>query len=155
MPRPRQSRIPEFVKLSEQEEKVEARPNEGSTAAPNEGQRARITVPSLLIEDLARELRAPSTIIEILVNWMFNYLNKYWSVGFDRLVFDLAAARDEEVQFALEVLGIEIKERKITDDGIARLRVVVRKIIEYLEKAGLVEYVRDLGVVNLVKGNNA
>ncbi|MFP3279492.1 MAG: hypothetical protein RXO76_00385 [Vulcanisaeta sp.] len=72
-------------------------------------------------------------------------------MGFDRLAFDLAAARDEEVQFALEVLGIEIKERKITDDGIARLRVVVRKIIEYLEKAGLVEYVRDLGVVNLVR----
>jgi hypothetical protein len=110
-----------------------------------------INIPTALIEDVARELRAPTTITETLVMWVLGYLSKYWSVGFDRLVFDLAAARDEEVRFSLEVLGIEVKERKVTDDGIARLRSIVGTIIKYLEKAGFVEYVRDLGVVNLVR----
>jgi len=153
MPRSRQSRLTTFIKEPKQEKRTETKPNEGSgqSAKPSKEQRARITVPNLLIEDLARELRVPATIAEPLVNWVLGYLSKYWSVGFDRLVFDLAAARDEEVRFSLEVLGIEVKERKITDDGIVRLRLIVNTIIKYLEKAGLVEYVRDLGVVNLVR----
>jgi hypothetical protein len=110
-----------------------------------------INIPTALIEDVARELRVPSTIAETLVKWVLGYLSKYWSVGFDRLVFDLAAARDEEVRFSLEVLGIEVKERKITDDGIARLRSIVSTIIKYLEKAGFVQYVRGDYTVNLVK----
>jgi hypothetical protein len=118
---------------------------------PREERLVVINIPTALIEDVAKELRAPTTIAETLVKWILGYLSKYWSVGFDRLVFDLAAARDEEVRFSLEVLGIEVRERKITDDGIARLRAVVGTIIKYLEKAGFVEYVRDLSVVNLVR----
>jgi hypothetical protein len=110
-----------------------------------------INIPTALIEDVARELRVPSTIAETLVKRVLGYLSKYWSVGFDRLVFDLAAARDEEVRFSLEVLGIEVKERKATDEGFVRLRQVLLVIIKYLELAGFVEYVRDLGVVNLVR----
>jgi hypothetical protein len=115
-----------------------------------------IDISSTLIEDVARELRAPATMAESLVKWVVDYLNRpcCWSVGFDRLVLDLAAAKDEEVQFALETLGIEVRERKITDDGFARLRTIVRIIIEHLEKAGLVEYVRDLSVVNLARGGS-
>ena len=154
MPRSRQSRLTTFIKEPKQEKRTETKPNEGSgqSAKPNKEQRARITAPNLLIEDLARELRVPATIAEPLVNWVLDYLTRYWSVGFDRLVFDLAATRNEEVQFSLEVMGIEIKERKVTDDGFARLRTVVSTIVKYLEKAGFVEYVRDLGVVNLVRG---
>jgi hypothetical protein len=153
MPRSRQSRLTTFIKEPKQKKRAEARPNEesGQSAEPNEEQRVGITVPNLLIEDLARELGIPTTITESLMNWVLSYLSKYWSVGFDRLVFDLAAAKDEEVQFSLEVLGIEIKEKRITDDGIARLRAVVGTVIKYLERAGFVQYVREDYTVNLVK----
>jgi hypothetical protein len=72
-----------------------------------------------------------------------------WSVGLDRLALDLLRARDDDVRFALYVLGVEVRERKVTDDGFAKLRSVLLVIIKYLELAGVVEYVRDLGVVNL------
>ena len=155
MPRSRQSRLTTFIKEPKQEKRTEAKPNEElGQPKPSKEQRARITVPNLLIEDLARELRVPVTIAEPLVNWVLDYLTRYWSVGFDRLVFDLAATRNEEVQFSLEVMGIEVKERKITDDGIAKLRSVLLTIVKYLEKAGFVEYVRDYHTVNLVKGGD-
>jgi len=154
MPRSRQPRLTTFIKEPKQEKRAETKPNEGSgqSAKPSKEQRARITVPNLLIEDLARELRVPVTIAEPLVNWVLDYLTRYWSVGFDRLVFDLAATRNEEVQFSLEVMGIEVKERKITDDGIAKLRSVLLTIVKYLEKAGVVQYVRDYHTVNLAQG---
>jgi hypothetical protein len=144
-----QSRITDFTR-EVREERVEER--ESGESRQGGEPKVGIAVPSILIEDLARELGIPTTITEDLVNWILDYLSKYWSVGFDRLVFDLAAARDEEVRFSLEVLGIEVRERKITDYGIARLRTIVNTIIKYLEKAGLIEYVRDLSVVNLAKG---
>jgi hypothetical protein len=147
--RPVQTRLAKFVEKP-REEKIETKP-ETKPAEPKPEAKPSVSIPAALIEDVARELRAPATIVEALVNWVLGYLSKYWSVGFDRLVFDLAAARDEEVRFSLEVLGIEVRERKITDDGIARLRAVVGTIIKYLEKAGFVEYVRDLSVVNLVR----
>ncbi len=149
--RSRQSRLTTFIKEPKQE-RVEAKPNEElGQPKPNKEQRARITVPNLLIEDLARELKVPITIAEPLVNWVLDYLTRYWSVGFDRLMFDLAAAKDEEVQFSLEVLGIEVKERKITDYGVAKLRTIVSTIIKYLERAGFVKYVREDYTVNLAK----
>jgi hypothetical protein len=133
--------------------KTEPKPETKPEAKPSTGRPVQTRLTSALIEDVARELRMPATMAESLVKWVVNYLNRpcCWSVGFDRLVLDLAAARDEEVQFALETLGIEIKERKVADDGFARLRTMVRIIIEHLEKAGLVEYVRDLGVVNFIR----
>jgi len=153
MPRSRQSRLTTFIKEPKQEKRTETKPNEElERPKPSKEQRARITVPNLLIEDLARELRVPATIAEPLVNWVLDYLTRYWSVGFDRLVFDLAATRNEEVQFSLEVMGIEVKERKITDDGIAKLRSVLLTIVKYLEKAGVVQYVRDYHTVNLAQG---
>jgi len=80
------------------------------------------------------------------------YLSKYWSVGFERLAVDLSRASDEEVQFALETLGIEVREKKITDDGFAKLRSALLTIIKYLEKAGFVQYVREDYTVNFNKG---
>jgi len=152
MPRSRQSRLTTFIKEPKQE-RVETKPNEElGRPKPSKEQRARITVSNLLIEDLARELRVPVTIAEPLVDWVLDYLTRYWSVGFDRLVFDLAATRNEEVQFSLEVMGIEVKERKVTDDGIAKLRSVLLTIVKYLEKAGVVQYVRDYHTVNLAQG---
>jgi len=153
--RPVQTRLARFIEKP-REEKPETKPSEEARQAsePREERLVVIDIPTTLVEDVARELRAPTTIAETLVNWVVDYLNRpcCWSVGFERLAIDLSRASDEEVQFALETLGIEVKERRITDDGFARLRTVVSTIIKYLEKAGFVEYVRDLGVVNLVRG---
>jgi hypothetical protein len=154
--RPIQTRLARFVERPRGEEKAEAKPSEEVKQAekPRDEHLVVIDIPTALIEDVARELRAPTTIAETLVNWVVDYLNRpcCWSVGFERLVIDLSRASDEEVQFALETLGIEVKERKVTDDGFAKLRSVLLTIVKYLEKAGFVEYVRDLGVVNLVRG---
>ena len=148
-----QTRLARFV-----EEPREEKPREEvrQVSEPREERLVVINVPTALVEDLARELRAPTTIAESLVNWVVDYLNRpcCWSVGFDRLVIDLLNSSNEEVQFALEVLGIEVRERKITDDGFARLRSIVGTIIKHLEKAGIIEYVRDLGVVNLVRAGH-
>jgi hypothetical protein len=151
--KPIQTRLARFIEKPK-EEKAEVKPSEEPRQAveAREESKVIITIPSILIEDVARELKTPTSIIEPLVNWVVNYLSNYKSVGFDRLVFDLAAAKDEEVRFAQEVLGIEVKERKITDDGIARLRTVVNTIIKYLERAGFVQYVREDYTVNFIKG---
>jgi hypothetical protein len=151
--RPVQTRLARFIEKPK-EEKAEVKPSEEPRQAveAREESKVIITIPSMLIEDVARELKTPTSIIEPLVNWVVGYLSNYKSVGFDRLVFDLAATKDEEVRFAQEVLGIEVKERKITDDGIARLRTVVNTIIKYLERAGFVQYVREDYTVNFIKG---
>jgi hypothetical protein len=135
------------------EVKPETKP-ETKPAEPKPEAKPSVSIPAALIEDVAGELRVPTTITETLVNWVVDYLNRpcCWSVGFERLAIDLSRASDEETQFALETLGIEVKERRITDDGFAKLRSVLLTIVKYLEKAGLVEYVRDLGVLNLVRG---
>jgi len=154
--RPVQTRLTRFVERPRGEEKAETKPSEEVKQAEKlrDEHLVVIDIPTALVEDVARELRAPTTIAETLVNWVVGYLNRpcCWSVGFERLAIDLSRASDEDVQFALETLGIEVKERRITDDGFARLRTVVSTIVKYLEKAGFVEYVRDLGVVNLVRG---
>jgi hypothetical protein len=153
--KPVQTRLTRFVEKP-REEKPETKPSEETKQAeePREERLVVINIPTALIEDVARELRAPTTITETLVNWVINYLNRpcCWSVGFESLAIDLSMTSNEEVQFALETLGIEVKERRITDDGFARLRTVVSTVVKYLERAGFVEYVRDLGVVNLVRG---
>jgi len=142
--RPVQTRLARFIEEPRQ------------ASAPKDEHLVIINIPTALIKDVARELRAPTTVAEPLVNWVVNYLNRpcCWSVGFDRLAEDLAKARDEEVQFALETLGIEVREMKVTDEGFARLRSIAGTIIKYLEKAGFVEYLRDLGAVNLARGDS-
>jgi hypothetical protein len=144
--RARQSRLTVFIK----------KPTGRATRSTGEAKEAKaglrgVEVPSAIIEGVAGELKAPVTIIEPLVDWIVSYLNRpcCWSVGLDRLALDLLRARGDDVRFALYVLGVEVGERKVTDDGFAKLRSVLLVIIKYLELAGVVEYVRDLGVVNL------
>ncbi len=111
-----------------------------------------IEVPGAVFEGVARELGTAVTIVRPIVEWVVNYLNRpcCWSVGLDRLAQDLARVRGEEVRFSLYVLGAEVGERKVTDEGFARLRRILLVIIKYLELAGLVEYIEDLGVVNFL-----
>jgi hypothetical protein len=146
------------------EAKVEAKPGEAKPkeAGPGETEPKHpstagvgfgtIEVPGAVFEGVARELGTATTIVKPLVEWVVNYLNRpcCWSVGLDRLVQDLAKVRGEEVRFSLYVLGFEGGERKVTDDGFTRLRRVLLVIVKYLELAGLVEYIEDLGVVNFL-----
>ncbi|MDT7969924.1 MAG: hypothetical protein RQ842_05105 [Vulcanisaeta sp.] len=157
--RPVQTRLTRFVERPRGEEKAEAKPSEEVKQAEKlrDEHLVVIDIPTALVEDVARELRAPTTIAETLVNWVVGYLNRpcCWSVGFERLAIDLSRASDEETQFALETLGIEVKERRITDDGFAKLRSALLTIIKYLEKAGFVQYVREDYTVNFNKGGQS
>ena len=108
-------------------------------------------VPKVLIEDLAEDLGVSSNVAESLVRWVIDYLNRpcCWSVGFVRLALDLA--RDGRMRDTLRKLGITIGEWGVTDEGLIKLRKVLDLVVTYLERAGVVEYVRSVGVVNLLR----
>ena len=108
-------------------------------------------VPKVLIEDLAKDLGIGSDVAESLVRWVVNYLDRpcCWSVGFVRLVLDLA--RDDRMRDVLRELGITIKEWDVADEGLIKLGKVLDLVVTYLERAGVVEYVRGDGVVNLLR----
>jgi hypothetical protein len=108
-------------------------------------------VPKILIEDLARDLGVSSDVAESLVRWVIDYLDRpcCWSVGFVRLVIDLSV--DSRMRDALRELGITIGEWGIADEGLIKLRKVLDLVVTYLAKAGVVEYVRSDGVVNLLR----
>jgi hypothetical protein len=108
-------------------------------------------VPKVLIEDLARDLGVSSDVAESLVRWVIDYLDRpcCWSVGFVRLVLDLA--RDGRMRDVLRGLGITIGDWGVADEGLIKLRKVLDLVVTYLERAGVVEYVRSDGVVNLLR----
>jgi hypothetical protein len=108
-------------------------------------------VPKVLIEDLAKDLGVSSAVVESLVRWVINYLDRpcCWSVGFVRLVLDLA--RDGRMRNTLGELGITIGDWGVADEGLIKLRKVLDLVVTYLERAGIVEYVRGDGVVNLLR----
>ena len=108
-------------------------------------------VPKVLIEDLAKDLGVSSAVAESLVKWVIDYLNRpcCWSVGFVRLVLDLA--RDGKMRDALRELGIAVAGYKVSEEGLVKLRKVLDVVIRYLERAGIVEYVKSDGVVNLLR----
>jgi hypothetical protein len=108
-------------------------------------------VPKVLIEDLAKDLGVSSAVAESLVKWVIDYLNRpcCWSVGFVRLVLDLA--RDGKMRDALRELGIAVAGYKVSEEGLVKLRKVLDVVVTYLGRAGIVEYVRSVGVVNLLR----
>ncbi len=108
-------------------------------------------VPKVLIEDLAKNLGVSSAVAESLVEWVIDYLDRpcCWSVGFVRLVLNLA--RDGKMRDTLRELGITIGDWGVVDEGLIKLRKVLDVVIRYLEKAGIVEYVKSDGVVNLLR----
>jgi hypothetical protein len=112
---------------------------------------ARIEVPKTLIEDLAKDLGADNEVAESLVRWVINYLNRdcCWSVGFARLLLDLVS--DDKMRGVLRRLGIEIDALKMTSEDLLKLGKILDKVVTYLSKAGIVEYVRSDGVVNLLR----
>jgi len=108
-------------------------------------------VPKVLIEDLTKDLGVSGAVAESLVRWVINYLDRdcCWSVGFVRLVLDLA--RDDRMRDTLRELGITIGDWGVADEGIIRLGKVLDVVVTYLARAGVVEYVRRDGVVNLLR----
>jgi hypothetical protein len=112
-------------------------------------------VPSEVIEELSRSLGVGSSVIEGFVNWLLNaYLARYPSVGLLRLVIDVLRSGDARVVRFRRALGIRSNvdvKININDPLFDRLLNAVRSVVRALAKAGVIEYIEDLGVVNLVR----
>ncbi len=115
-----------------------------------------VRVPSEVIEELGRSLGVGNGVVEGFVDWLLsNYLVRYPSVGLLRLVIDVLRSGDARVvrfRRALGVvssLGVEIN---INNPLFSRLLTSVRSIVRALAKTGVIEYIEDLGVVNLGGG---
>jgi hypothetical protein len=111
-------------------------------------------VPGEVIEGLGRELGVGNGVVEGFVDWLLSdYLVRYPSVGLLRLVIDVLNSGDPRVARFRRALGINSTfdvEVNINDPLFARLLTAVRITIKALVKVGVIEYVEDLGVVNLV-----
>jgi hypothetical protein len=117
-----------------------------------------VRVPSEVIEELSRSLGVGNEVVEGFVGWLLgNYLARYPSVGLVRLVIDVLNSGDARVVRFRRALGINSTldvEVNINDPLFNRLYTAVRGVVRALAKAGFVEYIEDLGVVNLVRGGN-
>jgi hypothetical protein len=113
-------------------------------------------VPSEVIEELGRSLGVEVSVIEGFVDWLLNnYLVRYPSVGLLRLVIDVLKSGDARVARFRRALGINSSidvEVNINDPLFNKLLTSVRGVVRALAKAGLIEYIEDLGVVNLARG---
>jgi hypothetical protein len=111
-------------------------------------------VPGEVIEELSRSLGVGNGVVEGFVNWLLNnYLVRYPSVGLVRLMVDVLRSGDIRVVRFRRALGINSTldvEVNIDDPLFTRLLNAVEGVVRTLAKAGLVEYVEELGVVNLV-----
>ena len=108
-----------------------------------------------VIEELGRSLGVGNEVVEGFVDWLLgNYLVRYPSVGLLRLVVYVLRSGDSRVVGFRRALGISssIDVRiNINDSLFARLLTSVRDVVRALAKTGLVEYVEELGVVNLAE----
>ena len=109
-------------------------------------------VPSEVVVELGRSLGVDIGVVEGFIDWLLsNYLVRYPSVGLLRLVIDVLRSGDARVVGFRRVLGINSTlgvEVNINDPLFSRLLASVRGVVRALAKAGLVEYIEDLGVVN-------
>ena len=115
-------------------------------------------VPSEVIEELGRSLGVEVSVVEGFVDWLLSdYLVRYPSVGLLRLVIDVLRSGDARVVKFRRALGINSTldvEVNINDPLFSRLLTSVRGVVRALAKAGLVEHIEDLGVVNLSGGQS-
>jgi len=114
-----------------------------------------VRVPSEVIEELSRALGVGNEVVEGFVGWLLNaYLVKYPSVGLVRLVVDVLRSGDSRVARFRGALGIRSNvdvKININDPSFSRLLTSVRSLVRTLAKTGVIEYIEDLGVVNLVR----
>ena len=117
-----------------------------------------VRVPGEVVAELSRALGVGNGVIEGFVVWLLsNYLVRYPSVGLVRLVIDVLRSVDSRVVGFRRALGINSSiniEISINDPLFDRLLASVRSVVRALAKAGLVEYIEDLGVVNLARGGD-
>ena len=115
-----------------------------------------VRVPSEVVEGLGRELGVGNGVVEGFANWLLgDYLVRYPSVGLLRLVIDVLKSGDSRVVRFRRALGINSTldvEISINDPLFNRLLTAVRSVVRALARAGLVEYVEDLEVVNFIEG---
>jgi hypothetical protein len=92
------------------------------------------------------------------VDWLLSdYLVRYPSVGLVRLVIDVLRSGDARVVRFRRALGINSTlevEVNINNPLFSKLLASVRGVVRALAKAGLVEYIEDLEVVNLVRSGD-
>jgi hypothetical protein len=117
-----------------------------------------VRAPGEVVAELSRALGVEVSVIEGFVNWLLSdYLVRYPSVGLLRLVIDVLRSGDSRVVRFRRALGINSTldvEVNINDPLFNRLLTSVRGVVRALAKAGLVEYIEDLGVVNLSSGQS-
>ena len=116
-----------------------------------------VKVPGEVIEGLGRELGVGNGVVEGFVDWLLSdYLARYPSVGLLRLVIDVLRSGDSRVVRFRRALGINSTlevEVNINDPLFNRLLTAVRAVVRALAKTGVIEYIEDLGVVNLPQPN--
>jgi hypothetical protein len=117
-----------------------------------------VRVPGEVVAELGRSLGVGNEVVEGFVGWLLSeYLVRYPSVGLLRLVIDVLRSGDARVVRFRRALGINSTlgvEVNINDPLFSRLLTAVRGVVRALAKAGLVEYIEDLGVVNLGGGQS-
>jgi hypothetical protein len=110
-------------------------------------------VPSEVIEELGRSLGVGNGVVEGFIDWLLsNYLVRYPSVGLLRLVIDVLRSGDARVVGFRRALGVVSSlgvEVNINNPLLSRLLTAVRSVVRALAKTGVIEYIEDLGVVNL------
>jgi hypothetical protein len=112
-------------------------------------------MPSEVIEELSRALGVGDEVVGGFIEWLLgSYLTKHRSVGLLRLVVDVLGSGDSRVARFRRALGINSTlevEVNINDPLFLKLLTSVRDVVRALVKAGLVEYIEELNVINSVK----
>jgi hypothetical protein len=112
-------------------------------------------VPGEVIEELGRSLGVGDEVVGGFIDWLLgSYLTKHRSVGLLRLVVDVLNSGDSRVVGFRRALGISSSidvKININDPLFSRLYTAVRDVVRALAKTGVIEYIEDLGVVNLVR----
>jgi len=112
-----------------------------------------VRVPGEVVAELGRSLGVGNEVVEGFVGWLLgDYLVRYPSVGLLRLVVDVLRSGDARVVRFRRALGIRSSlgvEININDPLFNRLLIAVRTVVRALARTGVIEYIEDLGVVNL------
>ncbi|MCG2894845.1 MAG: hypothetical protein L7H05_01265 [Vulcanisaeta sp.] len=112
-----------------------------------------VRVSSEVVAELGRSLGVGNGVVEGFVDWLLSdYLVRYPSVGLLRLAIDVLKSSDSRAVGFRRALGINSTlgvEININDPLFNRLLTAVRGVVRALARTGVIEYIEDLGVVNL------
>ena len=108
-----------------------------------------------LLSDLVSATGLDEQVIRSFLDWLFNEeLARHWSIGLHAFVEDVLKSEHAGLVELRRRLGIQshsdVKEN-INDPKYFSLLSTVRKIANYLAKAGLLDYAEDVDVINCQK----